>query len=370
MVGRRQQVRLLAVVGGVVLIAAAVVLIAVHAPGGDRPPARAACPDTCPRTSTGPAGPTLRGLARTHTLRFGTAANTGALLSDPTYREVLARQFSAVTAEDAMKWAKVEPARGSYDWADADRLVDFAHRNGQEVYGHTLVWHAALPAWLATVDRTELTGVLRAHVQDEVARYRGKVWAWDVVNEAFNADGTLRDSIWLRTLGPDYIAQVFGWAHAVDPKATLFLNDFGIEDVNGKSNGVYVLVKRLRAEGVPIGGVGFQTHWTTDPLPVGFAANLRRFTALGVDVAITEADVRITLPVTFDKLAAQASVYRQAITACLSTARCVSFTVWGFTDRYSWIPERNVEDGAACLFDATYRPKGAYDAVVAALSGH
>src|SRR5207248_2262416 len=267
-VGRRQQVRLLAVVGGVVLIAAAVVLIAVHAPGGDRPPARAACPDTCPRT---------------YTLRFGTAANTVARLSDPTYREVLSRQFSAVTAEDAMKWAKVEPARGSYDWADADRLVDFAHRNGQEVYGHTLVWHAALPAWLATVDRTQLTGVLRAHVQDEVARYRGKVWAWDVVNEAFNADGTLRDSIWLRTLGPDYIAQVFGWAHAVDPKATLFLNDFGIEDVNGKSNGVYVLVKRLRAEGVPIGGVGFQTHWTTDPLPVGFAANLRRFTALGVD---------------------------------------------------------------------------------------
>jgi endo-1,4-beta-xylanase len=189
-----------------------------------------------------------------------------------------------------------------------------------------------------------------------------------VVNEAFNADGSLRDSIWLRVLGPDYIAQVFRWAHAVDPSATLFLNEFGIEDSNGKTEAVYALVQRLRAEGVPIGGVGFQLHWTADPLPGGFLPTLRRFAALGVQVAVTEADVRIALPVTFDKLAAQASVYRQAVSACLAVSRCVSFTVWGFTDRYSWIPEHNTEDGAACLFDKAYRPKGAYRAVLAALS--
>jgi endo-1,4-beta-xylanase len=362
---QRQRLRLLAVGGGVVLIALAALAMAVRSPGAPSRPALPPAPSS-PVAST-PSGPTLRALAAAHNLVFGSAANTAALRADPGYRDVLGRQFGAVTAEDAMKWANVEPARGRYRWDDADRVVDFAHRNHQLVYGHALAWYSALPAWLSTVDSAGLAAVLRAHVEDEVSRYRGRVWAWDVVNEAVNADGSLRDSAWLRTLGPDYLAQVFGWAHAKDPSATLFLNDFGMEDVNRKSNAVYAIVKQLRAQGVPVGGVGFQLHWTTDPLPAGFTANLRRFAALGVRVAITEADVRIALPVTFDKLAAQAAVYRQAVAGCLAVAGCVSFTVWGFTDRYSWIPGLSPADGAACLFDTGFQPKAAYAAVLGAL---
>jgi endo-1,4-beta-xylanase len=365
-VERRQQLRLFAVGGGVVIIALAALVMAVQAPSAPSRPAPPPAAASSPSASV-PSGPTLRALAAAHNLVFGSAANTAALRSDPAYRDVLGRQFGAVTAEDAMKWGNVEPTRGGYRWDDADRVVDFAHRNHQLVYGHALAWYSGLPAWLSTVDSAGLPQVLRSHVEDEVSRYRGKVWAWDVVNEAVNADGSLRDSVWLRTLGPGYLAQVFRWAHAKDPAATLFLSDFGMEDVNRKSNAVYAMVKQLRAQGVPVGGVGFQVHWTTDPLPAGFTANLRRFAALGVQVAITEADVRIALPVTFDKLAAQAAVYRQAVAGCLAVAGCVSFTVWGFTDRYSWIPGLSAADGAACLFDTGYQPKAAYTAVLAAL---
>ena len=127
-------------------------------------------------------------------------------------------------------------------------------------------------------------------------------------------------------------------------------------------------MRQLRAQGVPINGVGFQLHWTTSPLPADFSANLRRFAALGVDVAVTEADVRIVLPATLDKLNAQASVYRQAIAGCLAVPRCVSFTVWGFSDRYSWIPSLQQGTGDACLFDSELHPKGAYAAVVDTLA--
>lgn len=372
MIERRQQVRLLGVGAGVLLVVAAAVLVGLRAAG--RPSAAGTPASSCcrpsPSASPSPSAPTLRSLAAAHHLRIGTAANTAALASDPDYVAVLRREFTSVTPEDAMKWAQVEPTEGQYDWSAADRIVALAQRDGQQVYGHELVWYTALPSWLTagTFAPADLSALLHKHIQDEVSRYRGKVWAWDVVNEPFNANGSLQDSVWSRGLGPGYIAQAFQWARAADPDAELFINDFGVEGINAKSNALYNLVRQLRAQGVPIGGVGFQVHWTTSPLPDDFAANLRRFAALGVDVAITEADVRIVLPATLDKLSAQASVYRQAIDACLAVPRCVSFTVWGFSDRYSWIPGLQPGTGAACLFDSEFHPKGAYAAVAEELA--
>ena len=373
---RRSRARLVTAGTGALLLVSSVLMLAIHgtsATTAERPRVGTGCAASGPSPAAGCSGgvpePTLRSLARGRGLVIGSAASAEALAQDPQYATVLGSQFGAVTPEDAMKWSRVEPRPGQYDWAGADRVVDFARRNNQQVYGHALVWYTSLPGWLETGGRSdpEIAALMRQHITDEVARYRGKVWAWDVVNEPLGAGGKPRASLWSRALGPDYIAEAFRAAHAADPGAKLFLNEFGADGINAKSDALYKLVRRLLSEGVPIHGVGFQSHLNLEPAPAHRVDNLRRFTALGIDVAITEADVRIVGPSTPAKLKAQAEVYRQTIKTCLAVARCVSFTVWGFTDRYSWIPNVQADAGAACLYDAELVPKPAYAAVAGAL---
>lgn len=348
-----------------VMVAGLVAGLAGRDPVVAEPPPAAAAP------VAQPVEPPLRVLAGDR-LAIGSAVNVDAL-ADPRYRAVLGREFNAVTAEQAMKWSAVEPAKGRYDRAAADRLIVFAQQHDQRVYGHALVWHKQVPGWVTdtpaeTPASRPATGeLLRRHVEDEVSYFRGRVWAWDVVNEPLADDGTLRQSIWLRQLGPGYLADAFRWARAADPQARLFLNEYGVEGVNPKSDALYALVRDLRAAGVPIDGVGFQVHWTLDPLPSSFTDNLARFAALGVDVAITELDTRMPVPATPERLRRQAAVYQQAIGACLAVPRCVSFTVWGFTDAYSWVPGAHPGLGAATMFDQNLIPKPAYGAVAGRL---
>jgi endo-1,4-beta-xylanase len=335
----------------------------------------ALAPSAVPAATPNPSGPavrhpatsdSLRTLAARAGLRIGTAVNVDALAQDAGYRAIAAEQFNSVTPENVMKWDAVEPSRGTYTWAAADGLVDFARANKQKVRGHTLVWHSQLPAWLTsgTWTEAELRQILKTHVTDQVRHFRGRIWAWDVVNEAFNEDGTLRDTLWLRTLGPGYLADAFRWAHAADPHATLFYNDYNIEGFGPKSDAVYALVRQLRAEGVPIEGVGVQTHLDTQyPFPDRMRANLQRFADLGVDVAVTEADVRIPLPVDPTKQLAQNADYAQSLQACLLVSRCVSYTVWGFGDAYSWVPAVFAGEGAADIYDEQLQPKPSYDAL-------
>jgi glucosylceramidase len=245
--------------------------------------------------------------------------------------------------------------------------VRFAKANRQGVRGHTLVWHNQLPNWLTqgvadgSIDGEELRCLLRKYVTEQVKHFKGHVYQWDVVNEVFNDDGTLRDSIWLRHLGPSYIADAFRWAHAADPRAKLYVNDYNVEGVNAKSTAYYELVKRLRAEGVPVHGFGAQGHLAVQyGLPTDAAANLKRFDELGVETSFTEVDVRMILPADRTKLARQAETYRLLLGACLATARCTSFTVWGFTDKFSWVPEWFEGEGAATLYDEAYAAKPAY----------
>ncbi|NEY36536.1 1,4-beta-xylanase [Streptomyces sp. PRKS01-65] len=314
----------------------------------------------------------LRQLAADDRLRVGTAVDTTALAEDAPYRRLAGSEFSSVTPENVMKWEVIEPRRGEYDYAEADRLVRFAERHGQKVRGHVLVWHSQLPSWLTEGDFTkeELREILRRHITDTVRHFKGRIWHWDVVNEAFNEDGTLRDSIWLRELGPGYIADAFRWAHQADPRAKLFYNDYNIEWAGPKSDAVLELVRTLRAEGVPVDGVGFQGHLGIQyGLPGGVAANFQRFDALGVQTAVTEADVRMVMPADEEKLRTQAEGYRLLLDACLRARHCVSFTVWGFTDKYSWVPDTFEGEGAANILDETYRPKPAYRALQAALAG-
>ena len=311
----------------------------------------------------------LRSLAQNRGIVIGAAVAVNALRNEPVYREVLAREFSSLTAENAMKFMFVHPERDRYDFTDADTLVTFAEDNNMKVRGHTLVWHIQLPQWLTEgkFTRQQLLQILQDHIYTVVGRYRGKVFAWDVVNEGIADNNGLRDTIWLRGIGPEYIDLAFRWAHEADPKARLFYNDYGGEGLGAKSDAIYNLVREMLQRGVPIHGVGLQMHVSLKnaPPPADVAANIQRLTALGLDVHITEMDVKIQngTGTQAERFAAQAKIYRDMLAVCLSKGSCKAFVLWGFTDKHSWIPWYTKKPDAALIFDNSYRPKPAYNAL-------
>ncbi|GLW56336.1 endo-1,4-beta-xylanase [Kitasatospora phosalacinea] len=328
----------------------------------------------------------LRALGDRQKLGIGTAVDDAHLGSDKPYTAIVADQFSVVTAENAMKWESVEPTRGSYDWAAADRLVQFAGEHGQQVRGHTLLWHNQLPSWLTTgvadgsISKDELREILHKHVTDEVSHFRGKIWQWDVANEVFAnswdpnplPNGLNGDDFWIKNLGEGVLADVFRWAHQADPKALLFYNDYNIagqDGSNAKFQAVHDYVAELVAQGVPIHGVGEQGHLDTQYGFDGklFQSDLQSYGDLGLKVAVTEADVRTfvnnaTEQVPTSQLAAFAQPYEfsQMLKACQLVDQCISFTAWGVYDGDSWIPGTFAGTGYGLLYDVNMAPKPAY----------
>jgi endo-1,4-beta-xylanase len=320
---------------------------------------------------------TLGALAKANHLLIGTAVDMSALANDTTYKDRIALEFSSVTAENVMKWETVEPQPGHPDYTQADALVDFARENHQQVRGHTLLWHNQLPKWLTdgvadgSIPPDQLRQILRRHIFEVVGHFRGKVYQWDVANEVIDDSGNLRETLWLQQLGPGYLADAFRWAHEADPRVKLYLNDYNVEGISAKSTAYVELIKRLQADRVPVDGMGIQGHLGVQ---YGFypatavAANMQRFLDLGLEVSVTEADVRMILPVDNAKLQAQAQGYSTLLTGCLLVRRCTSFTVWGFTDRYSWVPGFFDGQGAANLLDENFQAKPAYEEMRAILS--
>jgi len=308
----------------------------------------------------------LRSLAAQHGLHIGAAVSEHALREDPAYREILAREFNMITCENALKWGPLRPTRDQFAFENADLIVDFAEANDMVLRGHTLVWHNMLPAWLSEqrLGNDDAHDLVREHIQTVMRRYRGRIAVWDVVNEAIEDDG-IRDSFFLHALGPDYLATVFHWAHEADPDARLFYNDYEADAINAKSDAIYALIKDLLQRGVPIHGVGLQMHlclWAP-PKAKSVAKNIRRFNDLGLEVHITEMDVRMKEPATEENLRAQARIYRDMIEVCLDAAQCTALVTWGVTDRYSWVPDAFQGEGAALLFDNDGLPKPAYHAL-------
>jgi endo-1,4-beta-xylanase len=318
----------------------------------------------------------LRDLGARVGLRVGTAVNPTELNSS-TYKSLIADQFSTVTPENEMKWETVEPTRGQYNWAPADKLVAFAEQNHQLVRGHTLVWGNQLPSWLTTgvangtIGKPELRDILKKHITDEVSHFKGKIWQWDVVNEAFSdGSNSTPSKYWVQQLGVGILADAFRWAHAADPKALLFYNDYAIEDVNSKSTAILNWMKGLKADGVPIDGIGFQTHLDTQyGVPGDFTQDMQRFADAGFKVAVTEADVRTFVqpgtntPVSADAQAKENANWKQTIDSCLAVRACISYTVWGVSDNQSWVPGTFHGEGSALLWDEQLQPKPQYTVV-------
>ncbi|MBZ5626650.1 MAG: endo-1,4-beta-xylanase [Acidobacteriia bacterium] len=320
----------------------------------------------------------LRDLAVPRGVRIGTAVNPSRL-SEELYADTLSREFNQVEPENALKFGPVHPSPAEYNFGPPDSLAAFASGHKMVMRGHTLVWHRQNPAWVTSGQHTpaELASILQEHIKAVVGHYAGKVYAWDVVNEGFNDDGSMRSTLWfdapgIGLKGTGYIEQALRWAHAADPRALLFYNDYSAEWVNPKSDAIYKMAQDFQSRGVPLDGVGLQMHLTANAQPLaGMEANIKRITDLGLQVQITELDVR--LPVEAEgkaagpALATQAQIYQDIVALCLKYSRCTAIQTWGFTDKYSWIPGSFRGTGAALEFDAVYQPKPAYNAIQTAL---
>jgi endo-1,4-beta-xylanase len=311
-------------------------------------------------------------------------------------------QFDSISPENVLKWQSVHPAPDRYDFDLSDQYVAFGEKNHMFVVGHTLVWHQQTPKWVFEdakgnpVDRETLLKRMQEHIQTVVGRYKGRVNSWDVVNEALNEDGTLRQTPWMKILGEEYLVKAFEFAHEADPKADLQYNDYSLEN-EAKRNGAIHLIKTLRAQGVPVTGVGLQGHYGMEwPSVDQVDAAISAFAKLGVKVMITELDVDV-LPSAMQYHAADISANLElrpklnpyanglpdSVQQTLARRYADLFgvflkhrgeltrvTFWGVTDASSWLNNWPVRGRTnyPLLFDREGRPKPAFDAVIKAAS--
>ncbi|MEU8820590.1 endo-1,4-beta-xylanase [Actinoplanes sp. NPDC048796] len=311
---------------------------------------------------------------RSQAARLGIIVGSGAInpdyLDDPKFGQVLAQQFNSLSPENELKWESVEPQRGVFDFTKLDRLVDFAKQNRMTVKGHGLISGCCNPAWLEQIQTPEeLRAALTVHFKTIMGRYAGKVDRWDVATEVLSTFGGtgLNANYFYRVLGPDYLAEVFRIAHAANPKAKLFLNESLVEFYPAKRQELYDLVTDLVRRGVPITGVGLETHITfSAPEPGVITGIVNSYKSLGLQVAITEMDVHLSPLPDNAEFTAQAKIYGDVVNEAL-TAGIRDINFWGFTDKhaYTWVP-----GAKPLMFDEQYRPKPAFFATWGALVSH
>ncbi|GAB7365480.1 hypothetical protein MBLNU230_g6553t1 [Neophaeotheca triangularis] len=308
-------------------------------------------------------------------LFFGTA--TELPTDDAAYMDLLSNtaDFGQLTPANAMKWDSTEPSRDQFSFSGSDEIAELAASNGQRLRCHALVWYNQLPSWVSEggFDNATLIEVMTNHITNVVEHFKGQCYAWDVVNEALsdNGDGSLRSNIFLDTIGEAYIPIAFAAAAAADPDALLYYNDYSIEDGGAKSQGAQDIVRLVQSYGAKIDGVGLQSHFIVGSTASTEAqiSNMQAFAELGVEVAITELDIRADTPISETDLQTQAEDYASTVEACLSVDACVGITLWDFTDKYSWIPNTFSGEGDALPWDENLENKPAYNAILEALQG-
>ncbi|GFZ42725.1 1,4-beta-D-xylan xylanohydrolase [Saitozyma sp. JCM 24511] len=345
----------------------------------------------------------LAGAASKDNKRYFGDAYQSFYLADPRYGPILDSQFSAYTPENEMKWEVIEPTRGVFNWTGSDLIVAHAKKTHSIVRGHNFCWDSQTtkrnarstdnpsPSYVTSItDPTELTQVLEEHINAVLGRYGNDLYAFDVINEPLNDNGTIKSSVWSNVLGENYIETATGRngarhmahvcldslsqlniAHKAAPNVKLYINDYNIEGVNSKSQALATIAKNLLQKGVPLHGIGFESHFIGGELPGDISQSMKQFTDLGLDVAITELDIRVPVDssgvanATVQKM--QADNYATVVQACLDNGNCPGVTVWGFDDGHSWIPGVFKGQGDANLYDFNYQPKPAYYSTLAAL---
>jgi endo-1,4-beta-xylanase len=313
-----------------------------------------------------------------------------ALQTEAAYAAVVREQCRIVVAENAMKWGALRPSAETFRFDEADALVAFEEVNGMKIRGHNLAWHQGNPRWFETgLTAGNARELLVKHIETVVGRYAGRMHSWDVVNEAIDVGGDiggdvkggradgLRDSVWLRLVGEDYIELAFQTAREADPQALLTYNDYGIEvetvEAERKRAAVLELLRRMVARRVPVDAMGVQSH-ITDVSAAGSqpGAGLMRFIAavreLGLQVFVTEMDVNDRADGTItERDAAVEAAYRQYLEMVLGEPAVRAVLTWGITDRYSWLGSEGPRaDGLAkrpLPFDADYRTTAAFYAM-------
>lgn len=306
---------------------------------------------------------------------FGAALNPTLLTTNTAYRQTAEHEFSSVTAENHLKMHLVHPAQDRYDWTGSDILVNFAEKNDQRMHGHTLVWHQSVPAWVSTFqgDSTAWNNLLKTHIQTVVGYYKGRIKSWDVVNEAFTDDGAMRPSIWLERLGRDYIARAFRYAHEADSDVLLFYNDYGQEYSLKKRNAILTMIADFKRRDIPIDGVGLQTHTSIRQADSTISNTLRQMAATGLQVHISELDIRVNQAAKADfvptddlwqqqkqKFASVVHSYRTLV----PKAQQHGITIWNVGDGDSWIPGFCKCTDFPLPFDVKYQKKPAYQGIL------
>lgn len=318
--------------------------------------------------------PTETGTLKDMPFPFGAAVNASLLRTNAQYKALVVKEYSSITAENAMKFSALHPAENTYNYTDADEIVALAQANGKRIHGHTLNWYKSLPNWVLNYqgDTQAWENLLKTHIQNVVGRYKGKVASWDVVNEAFEDDGTYRNSIWVQKLGTDYIARAFQYAHQADPDALLFYNDYGHEYSATKRTAILNLVNSLKSRGIPIHGIGMQMHTRYNQTDANITSAITSASATGFKVHISELDIALnpdnvaTLTYTASLADLQSAKYKFIVKTYYSIPKAQQFgiTTWNVTDGDSWIPAQYSRPDWPLPFDRNYARKAAYQGIL------